>query len=354
VEDDGRPSQAAQAVFLLGMHRSGTSTLVNFLSDLGLKGPKDPLPAAPDNPDGYGESLAIINANNALLEARSGAWDAPPPAFSPESQDVERAQTAFLTAYPKVGNQPLVVKDPRLCVLMSTWRAALGGALKAIVLFRHPDRVVASLLNHNRGESQLNSSLHANALWERYNRALLEGLRDDDEVLLCDFDALLDDESYRSTWLGHLVSFLPQGLGLDHASASKAFAERFSLAATIGASPDSVMTPQQHVLYQELKAMAETNVVKPLMGSETPGHDALFGFVAAAKITLPAVETQLADTQKALEEQTEARQYVEGYSANQQLRIEALDDQLARMEETLSWRVTEPLRKIQQRRRQSS
>ena len=354
MEDNGRPSQAAQAVFLLGMHRSGTSALVNFLSDLGLKGPKDPLPAAPDNPDGYGESLAIINANNGLLERHGGAWDAPPAVFSPEAHDVEHAKAAFETAYQHAGDQPLVVKDPRLCVLLPTWRAALSGALKAIVLFRHPDRVVASLLNHNRGESQLHSSLHANALWERYNRSLLEGLRGDDDVLLCDFDALLDDETYRSTWLSQLVSFLPQGLGHDHLSVSKAFTERFSSATKSGASPYSVMTPQQQALYQELKAMAETGVLKPLMGSETPGHDALFGFIAAAKISLPAVEKQLANTQEALEEQTEARHYVEGYSANQQLRIEALDDQLTRMEETLSWRVTEPLRKIQQRRRQGS
>jgi hypothetical protein len=205
MEGDARPGQAAHVILLLGMHRSGTSALVNFLSDLGLKGPADPLPAAPDNPDGYGESLAIINANKALLNAHGGTWDAPPPAFSPEDHDVEHAKAAFETAYQHGGDLPLVVKDPRLCVLLPIWRAALGGKLKAIVLLRHPDLVVASLLHANRGESQLSSSLHANALWERYNRALLEGLHDDDELLLCDFDALLNDESYRSTWLGRLV-----------------------------------------------------------------------------------------------------------------------------------------------------
>jgi hypothetical protein len=237
---------------------------------------------------------------------------------------------------------------------MPTWRAALGGKLKAIVLFRHPDRVVASLLHANRGESQLHSALHANALWERYNRSLLEGLHGDDELLLCDFDALVHDEAYRSTWLGHLVEFLPQTLGHDRTSVSKAFAERFSPATKIGASADSVLTPQQRSLYDELVGMAQQNVCLPLVVAETPGHDALFSLVVAAKVTLPATQVKLAETTRALEEQTEARHYLESYSANQQRRIEALDDHITRMEQTLSWRVTEPLRKVQQRRHKSS
>ena len=349
-----KPKRAASTILLLGMHRSGTSALVNFLSDLGLNGPKDPLPAAPDNPDGYGESLAIINANNALLNAHGGTWDAPPPPFAAETDEVASAQRAFEAAYAHIGDEPLVVKDPRLCVLMPTWRAALGGKFKAIVLFRHPDRVVASLLNANRGESQLHSSLHANALWERYNRALLEDLHDGDELLFCDFDALLRDEIYQSTWLGQLVQFLPEVLGHDLSSVAKAFTDRFSTQANVGASPESVLTPQQIALYDELRSMAQDNVRRSLVGGETPGNDALFGFVYAANVTVATLEMKLTATSKALDEQTEARHYLEGYSANQQRRIEALDDHITQMEQTLSWRVTEPLRKVQQRRHKSS
>lgn len=342
-------------LLLLGMHRSGTSALVNFLSDLGLKGPVDPLPAAPDNPDGYGESLAIINANNAILKRHGGTWDAPCQVEGAAHDDVTIAEQAYLAAYGDLGGHPLVLKDPRLCVLLATWRAALGGGnLKAIVLFRHPDRVVASLLHPNRGESQLHAALHANALWERYNRAMLEGLSSDDEVLFCDFDALVNDLSYRNLWLERLEAFLPTSLRHDRTSLAAAFANRFLEPTKSGTRVVSVATPQQLHLYSELVSFAKANVQRALLSQETPGLDALFSLVHDAKVTVPALRDALDSTTRSLEDQTEARHYVESYSANQQRRIEALDDQIAAMEQTLSWRVTEPLRKVQQRRRRGS
>ncbi len=352
---DATMTEHTSPLLLLGMHRSGTSALVNLLGDLQLRGPKDPLPAAPDNPDGYGESLSIINANNAILQARLGTWDAPPVVSSASDDEVQLTAQAFASAYDEVGHQPLVLKDPRICVLMPIWRAALGGgALKTIVLFRHPDRVVASLLHHNRGVSQLHAAVHANALWERYNRAMVEGLVASDELLICDFDALVEDVAYRSAWLERLVGFLPASLGHDLSHVSTAFLSRFATTTKVGSSSQSVATPQQLRLYDELRAMANSNVLAPLDTPETPGLQALFSFVHAAKVTVPSLETALSAVEKSLEEQTKARNYVEGYSNGQQRRIEALDEQIAAMEQTLSWRVTKPLRSVQQRRRQGS
>lgn len=346
---------ASSPLLLLGMHRSGTSALVNFLSDLGLHGPNDPLPAAPDNPDGFGESLAIINANAAILQARLGTWDAPPVVTSVSGDEAQLTAQAFASAYERSSDQPLVLKDPRICVLLPIWRAALGGgALKSMVLFRHPDRVVASLLHHNRGGSQLHAHLHASALWERYNRAMVEGLVASDELLICDFDALIDDAAYRSAWLERLVGFLPASLGHDLSNVSTAFLNRFSTTTKVGSSSQSVATPQQLRLYDELREMANSNVLARLDTPETPGLQALFSFVHAAKVTVPSLQTTLSAVEESLEEQTKARIYVEGYSNGQQLRIEALESQIAAMEQTLSWRVTKPLRSVQQRRRQGS
>jgi hypothetical protein len=198
--------------------------------------------------------------------------------------------------------------------------------------------------------SQLHSSLHAAALWERYNRQLFDNVTDDDELLICDFDALLNRDDYRSRWLDLLTAFLPRELGQNRTTVDAAFSNRFSLSTKSGATSESVATPQQLALYRELVEMAQHNAVRPLDGSETPGHDALFHSIYAASVTLPQLEQQLETTARSLEEQTQARHYLEGYSANQQRRIEALDEQIASMEQSLSWRVTTPLRKLQQRR----
>ena len=66
---------APVGVFVLGMHRSGTSLLARLLNLLGCKLPKDLLGANESNPSGHWESLKAIEINDALLRALGRRWD---------------------------------------------------------------------------------------------------------------------------------------------------------------------------------------------------------------------------------------------------------------------------------------
>jgi hypothetical protein len=54
-------------VFILGMHRSGTSALTGMLVQAGFTAPSDLMPATVANPKGYWESLGIMGINEAFL-----------------------------------------------------------------------------------------------------------------------------------------------------------------------------------------------------------------------------------------------------------------------------------------------
>ena len=67
-------SPAAQAILVLGMHRSGTSAVAGALRLLGATPPKHVLPAAPDNPSGFWEAMSILGANDWILSKGGAAW----------------------------------------------------------------------------------------------------------------------------------------------------------------------------------------------------------------------------------------------------------------------------------------
>src|SRR6476646_896139 len=74
----GRPilQQAVGRVCLLvvSMHRSGTSAVTGMLSRLGADLPKTLMPADASNPQGYGESLALMEFHNRLLASAGSNW----------------------------------------------------------------------------------------------------------------------------------------------------------------------------------------------------------------------------------------------------------------------------------------
>ena len=62
-------------VVVLGMHRSGTSTVARALQSVGVSLGDRLMPAAPGNNDkGFFEDLDIVNFNERLLSAVGHAW----------------------------------------------------------------------------------------------------------------------------------------------------------------------------------------------------------------------------------------------------------------------------------------
>ena len=107
---------------ILGMHRSGTSALTGLLAHLGIAGPNDALGATENNPLGYWESKSLVTLSDSFLSEQnthwsqlfywSSCWWTSSAAFTWISSYWDQLKKVFDI------NDHLVLKDPRLCILL--------------------------------------------------------------------------------------------------------------------------------------------------------------------------------------------------------------------------------------------
>lgn len=150
--DDRQLATHMNALFILGMHRSGTSALSRVINLLGAELGGRLMAAASDNERGFWEHESAVQIHEDLLRQLGHGWqDATP---LPEGwMQMEAAQDAsaqlaalidldFLTA-------PLwAIKDPRLSLLFPLWLPLLkerGMQPYCILAWRNPMEVAASL-----------------------------------------------------------------------------------------------------------------------------------------------------------------------------------------------------------------
>ncbi|MCZ7531707.1 MAG: hypothetical protein M5U31_16060 [Acidimicrobiia bacterium] len=177
-------------VFVLGMHRSGTSSVTRLIDLLGVPVGEPQLPPQPDNPSGFWEVASLMEVNDDLLARLGGWWDAPPDLpdgwESDQSLDDLRSRAAevFRAAHP---GTTWVWKDPRVCLLLPFWRPLTGSSDVAMVVLRNPLDVAHSL--NRRAQISIPYGL---ALWERYLRAMHRDARGM-PALVVRYDDVLDD-----------------------------------------------------------------------------------------------------------------------------------------------------------------
>lgn len=224
-------------VLILGMHRSGTSCLAGSLQEAGLY-LGEVNTAAPHNAKGNRESRAIMDLQDDVLRTNGGAWDAPP----------ERAiwsaghrawRDAIIATYPTHGTWGF--KDPRTLLTLEGWLEALP-PVRFVGTFRHPLAVAASLQARNGFPTE--KSL---ALWETYNRLLLDDQRRFGFPILC-FD--WPPERYHQ----HLRKIAPL-LGLTVPETGFTFFES-ALRSNQAALNDRNLPPSVAALYRELHEVA--------------------------------------------------------------------------------------------------
>ncbi|MDJ0864223.1 MAG: hypothetical protein QNJ82_18530 [Gammaproteobacteria bacterium] len=146
-------SPAGTVIFVLGMHRSGTSAFAGALHALGVHLGDHLLPPDPDdNPLGYFELPDAVTLNDRLLAALGRHYMdlGEMPAGWQERAEVEAVGTKIRDLLKKLGDEsPLfAIKDPRLCRTLPVWkRAAQAVGLRLVFahVFRHPVQVVRSL-----------------------------------------------------------------------------------------------------------------------------------------------------------------------------------------------------------------
>jgi len=175
---------ASGQIVVLGMHRSGTSSVAGLLARMGAHvGPQDDLLVGPDNPKGHYESGRLHGACLRRLAAAGGDWMHPPTSSPPAAVDAFRREVAALLDGFEA-HRPWLIKEPRLCLLVRELLPLLTRPVFVMVV-RAPQAVARSLAT--RDAMQADAAL---ALWAHYNREAFAASRGWPRLLV-DYDALL-------------------------------------------------------------------------------------------------------------------------------------------------------------------
>lgn len=224
-----------RVICVLGMHRSGTSCLAGSLEQQGLfLGETNT--RGPFNLRGNRESFDMMSLQGDILQQSGGQWDDPPQAveWKPEHFETARRMLAQHSAQPVWG-----FKDPRTLLTIDGWRQLVPD-LEPVGIFRHPLSVARSL--EHRNKFPVEKSL---ALWEAYNRRLLE-LHREDPFPLVSFDedaALLQEKLQR---VGEMLGLPP------HEPGEPFFTDELRTSPAAG----DPLPPPIESLYAELKSRA--------------------------------------------------------------------------------------------------
>ena len=146
-------------LFVLGMHRSGTSAVSGALCRLGCRPPASMPTADSNNPTGYWEPLGIVKVHTSLLEKSQSSWDDPflsadlcsPQKLSDGLIALEGALRKEFPARESKGRWCLI-KDPRQCRLQPFWNELVRQhriQAAAVLVTRRPLAVAASLRRRN-------------------------------------------------------------------------------------------------------------------------------------------------------------------------------------------------------------
>ncbi len=330
-------------VFVLGMHRSGTSAVAGLLGALGCALPRedDRLDWPESNPEHF-ESLAATVHNDRLLESLRGAWDAPPAlgghwVHSAAVAAAGRSAAVLAGAFSQGGVS--LWKDPRLCLLLPYWRAVLGDPAGAVLVWRAPLAVAASSRRRDRMPEA-----EGLALWERYNRAALESLAGL-PVLVADYDDVVSKpEDFAGScrrWLDSLgagaisdgeVARRPPGPSVTEREAVELPVDPALRHERQSPGAQASLSPAQAALQDELRQLTgpHDHLGRVDLPDETPATDVRI----EVRRTLAAVRRRLErERDSALLELKRSR-----------LALEGAQETIHRLRDSTSWRVTRPLR----------
>lgn len=180
-----------ECIFVLGMHRSGTSALIGSIEEFGyLLG--DVNISAKFNKKGNRESLIVNRLNDNILKENKATW------YNPVVCDVWTPFQLTIRDYYIKNHYSIekwALKDPRFLFTFDFWTNALS-RFKCVGIFRHPLLVAESLLSRNNID--LKSGLN---LWYSYNERLLK-LQDliGFDIIEFDYNFLEKTESLRTKY----------------------------------------------------------------------------------------------------------------------------------------------------------
>lgn len=178
----------SKGIFILGMHRSGTSCLAGTLQTFGVY-LGEVKTASPHNAKGNREIPDVWQLNDDILKYSGGSWLSPPSGLQWTSAQ-ETSRDRILEKLSGNGSLYWGLKDPRLLFTLPFWAGSLG-KYHMVATVRHPEAVASSLFY--RTELSIPDGLR---LWEKYNTRLREMLLDWDFPIIS-FDS--DPQHYKTS-----------------------------------------------------------------------------------------------------------------------------------------------------------
>jgi hypothetical protein len=143
-------------LLVLGMHRSGTSSVSGAMIRLGGVPPINLVPTNDENPKGFWESTVVVALNDEILAAGGSHWEDWRPfdlkRIDPAVAFALRARARSALAREFEGAGLAIVKDPRICRLVPFWSSVFedgGWSARALLPVRSPLEVALSLERRN-------------------------------------------------------------------------------------------------------------------------------------------------------------------------------------------------------------
>jgi hypothetical protein len=184
-------------VFILGMHRSGTSLTAEIVHSLGFAVPGTSLDAIDSvNAHGFWESREVVDINERILSAAQLKWYHICPVghvFKDliGEEGFSREISNFIKSESDVRGD-LVIKDPRICLVWPLWFSAIDESefdVKVVFVNRHPSSIASSIRVRD-GFSSFSSHL----LWLYYLFSVF-GQNNFPRILFLNYEDILIDKS---------------------------------------------------------------------------------------------------------------------------------------------------------------
>lgn len=205
--------ESSQVVIILGMHRSGTSTISRILNLLGvyLGEAEDFLEPAADNPKGFWENKFFVEVNDEILR-RLGTGDrrctwCDPPVLYEGWEKLNRFKDLKFKAIDFINKNMSKYKiwgwkDPRTCLTLPFWKDIIpSGRIKYVICLRNPLSVAKSLQKRNK--FSIEKGL---ALWFKHNILILKNTKMAPRIIL-NYENILDEVRRREE-INKIIKFI--------------------------------------------------------------------------------------------------------------------------------------------------
>ena len=266
-------ARASGQIVVLGMHRSGTSSVAGLLARMGAwPGEDSALLIGPDNPRGHYELGALHGACLRRLAAAGGDWRRPPHAAPAAAIDAFRREAAAVLDTLDA-RRPWFIKEPRLCLIVRELLPLLTRPVFVHVV-RDPIEVAASLeARDGLGRDE------ALALWERYTRAAFAATRGWPRVIVDYADVVAAPLAAAARLHAALGTFGVEGLRAPDEASVGAWIEPALHRQHAAADARSILSPAQREL---AAAIADGSILERDFTDEDAAAERAAGAEAAS------------------------------------------------------------------------